>query len=230
MLCYCSCIALAQTPASFTLEELRSTYQKELKKVHAPVLQDYLRELNTLRYSSLKTAEQAAVQAEISRVQSIIQGTGLFQPHAAERNPPNTTPAQPVASAESGIVAVLRPEDSSPPPRLDAKKGPPSALRLGVATWQCKALPAGNYELIASYDCTDMPDSAELEIHIGAEVFTRKIDRPQLPQPNQVRLLRLTAFQLKEAVPELKILLLAKKPQGQWFILRQAFISKSIEQ
>jgi hypothetical protein len=50
--------ALAQTPpavATKSLESLRVTYHAELKKIHSPILVEYLTELTKLRATSLKS-------------------------------------------------------------------------------------------------------------------------------------------------------------------------------
>ena len=91
---------IAQSPSASRLEQLEATYLTNLRPLHAPVLQDYLRQLELLKnqFTARNRADDARqVDAEIQRVKSIISTTGVL-PYPAVHPPP--TGASP-ASAKS---------------------------------------------------------------------------------------------------------------------------------
>jgi hypothetical protein len=212
---------VAQTTSSTSpksLEDLRVTYAAALKKLHYPLLQQYLVELQTKR-SGLSPQEQTALLAETSRVQSLISGSGVFEP--LQKQTPTTAPSSTLANRAPGIILTLEPKEARPTTAVTT--GPDAHVLLGTASWRCRRIPAGTYDLVARYEATQITPDAHLTITIGSQTFQKKV--ATATASGKGRILRLAQFTLEQDLVDSDITL-TSSPASPWFKLRTAFVAK----
>ena len=197
------------------LQQLEMTYQDNLKRVHAPLLQQYLTELNALLAKSL-AADASAIKAEIDRVQKMIASGGLI---ALDKK------AAVVADNSrnaNGIVFTLEPHEAQPPPPND------SVTPLGTAAWTLSKLPAGNYEVIAHYACPKLPATPTLQISFHGQNFTRELKPNNVTKDGDTfRVLRLCQLRLKEDATYEALTVSSPANKEPWLMVKQILIVKA---
>src|SRR6476620_6604559 len=75
------CLWPAAAFSQSRLEQLESTYQANLRALHAPLLQDYIRQLDLVKSQFIarnRLTDAQQVDAEIARVRTIASTTGVF--------------------------------------------------------------------------------------------------------------------------------------------------------
>lgn len=137
-------------PAS-RLEQLESTYHLNLRRYHAPILQDYLAQLETLKQklnTQRRPADAGQVDKEILHVKNLIATTGIF-PYTS------INPSSPLAATEPGseqrrrhTLALHAADAVSPAPITTEAR---EALPLGSIAWNIPKLPAGAYDVLMVY-------------------------------------------------------------------------------
>jgi hypothetical protein len=166
------------------MEMLEKTYATNLRPIHGPVMQDYLRELDLLKSKMTaggRAADAIAVDAEIARVRLAVATTGVFPFNGAA----------PVAAADPVKVAAgpgTKPAPDAPPRAaltLQASKATGStvaaggAAPLGTLEWTVDKLPAGTYDVAMVFACAplDGPDQITLSIPGVTQNFTLPVER-----------------------------------------------------
>ncbi len=182
-------LALASSLFSQTrLEQLEATYQTNLRTLHAPVLQDYARQLELLKNQLIarnRVADAKQVEAEIAKVRDIANGTGVLPytelqasmaPPAMAMNPggpglgpkppsPPPTPGSPATAAASALPTLLAAEAF----RGNDINTKTSAIPLGTAEWRIFRLPAGTYDVLVIFSSETLANPAEVTLNLGGQ-------------------------------------------------------------
>lgn len=207
-------------PPEARLEMMEKTYAANLRPVHMPLMQDYLRELDLLKTkmtASGRTADAQAVDAEIARVRQAMATTGVF-PYMTEKPPETDAPKEGPAAPES-----------KPSPRavltLEAHKAsgvnlvPGGTVPLGTLEWTVEKLAAGTYDVAMVYACAPLagPEQFSLTFSGTTYPFTLPAERAT-GSSEEFRIFRLGTiavdkevaggtFRLQSATPTPKLLI-----------------------
>lgn len=213
--CFCLMLPLAgivsaqvsapQTPLLETfvspearLEMMEKTYTINLRPIHNPVMQDYLRELDLLKSkmtASGRAADAVAVDAEIARIRQAMATTGVFPYEKPDdASSPSADSAKPSGPGPDAPDAGKPAPDSTPRVvlALQATKanggmatssgtgnGNGNAAPLGSLDWTVEKLAAGTYDVAAVYACPalDTPELITMGLAGTTRVFTLPADR-----------------------------------------------------
>lgn len=163
------------------LEMMEKTYATNLRPIHGPVMQDYLRELDLLKSkmtASGRTAESTAVDAEIARIRQAMATTGVFPYHAANEassaDPAKATAPEPpkLAAEANGPRTALT---------LQASKANGSTLAAGSAAplgsfdWTVEKLAAGTYGVAMVFACPPLDVPEELTLSFAGREYSFKL-------------------------------------------------------
>lgn len=232
-------------PPAARFEQLDETYTSNLRKYHAPIIQEYLTALEKLKQSMEQKdrAESAAsVQAEIDRVKRIAAGPGLLpydslKPARGEDEPdapPAPKPAEkaPKKTGAAGavILAAAAAKKSSIAPASFPDKPDGRAVPVSSAEWTVEKIPAGEYRVSILYSCAGKPANATIVLRLGQ-------DRLQLPLTaanatggvNEFRIARLGLIRLDKDLKGETLVLQNSDPTGTPIWVRQVIISKATE-
>ena len=160
------------------LQQLQSTYQSNLRKLHAPLLADYARELEVLKQTLTtrgRSADALAIESELVRVRGIVATTGILPydmprkegPPMADASVPN--PAKPPSAKKAGDGIAFTAAEALPSTEfpLVLRDGPAKALQIGRASWKVTSVPAGTYDLIIFYASAKIPAGQSITAHFN---------------------------------------------------------------
>lgn len=215
--------ALSQT----RLDQIEATYQSNLRALHAPVLQDYLRQLELLKSQFIarnRAADARQVDTEIARVKNIVNTTGVLPYTELEAAPAPaaagnvaktaTAPTPPLAPAKNDPTALptLLAAEAFKGTDLNTKTG---AIPLGSAEWRLYKLPAGTYDVLMIFSSETLALPELLTINIGGHEFTGVVPTDRATgSPETFRLLRLCQIKLDTEVSGTTLVLTASS-QGK---------------
>ena len=165
------------------MEMLEKTYATNLRPIHSPVMQDYLRELDLLKTkmnASGRAADALAVDAEIARVRQAMTTTGVF--------PFNSTAPASVDAVKVAASAASKPAPDTAPRvalTLQAAKATGSTIAAGAAAplgtleWTVEKLPAGTYDIAMVFACPALEGAEQITLNIAgtAQTFTLPAER-----------------------------------------------------
>lgn len=160
----------SQIPGGPTrLKDFRETYRQELKKIHEPLLNNYLASLQLLARSS-PAAEQPAIQEEIARVQKLIAGGAVLDLAvvSAALNAPDKAGSMPRTMPAGVEIAGALVLSAAQATGFTATGVVPETLALGSGSWPVTALPAGSYDVLVQYACTSLAEGARLKATLGS--------------------------------------------------------------
>jgi hypothetical protein len=188
------------------IDQLEATYQSNLRALDAPILQEYLRQLDFLKSQFVarnRTDDAKQVDAEITLVKSIASTTGILPftelegaIAAAESNAPKPA-AAPARSAPSPLPTLLAAE-AFKGAGIDAKTG---ALPIGNAEWRIFKLPAGTYDVLLVFATESLALPEQITLNIGGHEFHAVIPVDRATgSPGTFRLLRLCEVTLDAEV------------------------------
>lgn len=204
------------SPQRSLLEAKEQIYQARLKEIQAPLLTDYLAELNALLLNTTKPADEAAVKAEMERVNKMII-SGVVEMYAAKPAPSATD-----KKTVTGIVFSLDPHEAMPAPA----EGMP--VPLGKAAWNLSLLPAGNYELVAYCACSKLPVTPAITIDYHGTTLTREFKVSNVTKNDSTfRLVRLGQLKLTEDVKMEKITVTSSDTGEPWLFVKQILITRA---
>ena len=219
-------LALAQSavspevgqPTPSRLQAMEAIYQKNLKAAQAPLLKEYLTDLNALLLR-VPAADATAIHAEIARVNKMI-ASGVIEFSAAKPAAPPTAVGRPLPT--SGIVFSLDPDEAQPPQPADG------AVPIGSASWTLSLLPAGTYDIIAQYTCTTLPTgTAKVTLDYHGNSVTREVKSNHLTaKDGGYRVMRFGQITLTEDVKLEKVTLRAVEAGEPWFFIKHILIAK----
>jgi hypothetical protein len=181
-------------PPEARLEMMEKTYATNLRPIHNPVMQDYLRELDLLKSkmtASGRAADVIAVEAEIARIRQAVATTGVFpyvkaedasSPAADSAKPSGPGPGTPDAgkpTPDGTPRVVLALQAAKANGGMAASSGTGNAAPLGSLDWTVEKLAAGTYDVAAVYACTalDTPEQITMSLAGSTQVFTLPADR-----------------------------------------------------
>ncbi len=212
------------------MEMLEKTYATNLRPIHGPVMQDYLRELELLKTkmtASGRAVDALVVDAEIARVRQAMATTGVFpfngtEPVAADPAKVATSPETKPASNTSSRAALT----------LQAAKATGStvaaggAAPLGTLEWPVEKLPAGTYAVAVVYACPslDSPDQITLSIPGSVQNFTLPADR-STGSEKDFRIFRLGTITLDKDIVAGSVRLQSASPMPRLWI-RSVILSR----
>lgn len=205
-------------PQPTRFQQLEMTYVDNLKRVHAPLLQQYLGELKLLLDKSSAT-EAVAIRAEVARVQKMVADGGLIEFSTSKPSMAATPPR----GSDNGIVFTLEPHEAQPP-QSDDKPVP-----IGEATWTLSKLQAGNYDVVAHYSCESLGTSPVVNISFNGESHSREFKPGNVTKNGAFRVMRLCQLKVKQEATFQKFTVTTPPGGEPWLFVKQILIVKSKE-
>lgn len=232
----------APAPIQSRLETLDATYKANLRRLHAPVLQDYVRELELLRQQLAargRLADAKSVETEIEATKQLILAGGVMSYASLQQQtsapggdtptpPPDSAPPRPGPGTTPpeqpplGRSLVLQPSTA----RLPGTAAVPTAKTVspGVVEWTVPSLPAGVYDLSMVFAAATLEKDVELHVAFaGREVKdTLRADRAT-GSTEAFRILRLGRLTLDRDVTNELLQLRASLPAGTLLVKNLIF-------
>ncbi|WP_009963126.1 hypothetical protein [Verrucomicrobium spinosum] len=214
------------------LETLDATYKSNLRRLHAPVLQDYMRQLELLRQqlgARARLSDAKTVEKEIEQVKQLISNGGAM-PYTALQ------PAPPVASGTPVAAVPAPPPPPGPPgpgpgmskrpslvlhPNMAKVQGVPTdpsakTLSLGVAEWSVPSLPAGSYDLSIVFSAAKLDNDAEIRAFFNGNDLTATLSADRATGSDQTfRIFRIGHITLAQDVTNEVLQMRSNLPLGQ---------------
>lgn len=213
-----------EAPGVERFRSFEHTYQEGLKRIHLPLLTNYLTHLNQLAAASKEP--NPALEKEITLVQKTLAAGGLVdltrlglpETQAIESSP---IPAD--AGSPPGAVLVLKAENAKGGTLL---KSMPPSLSLGEASWPIDRLSKGDYEVLALY-CLPTPlEGASVSVSLGLDTFTHELSKDRTTKPDQFRILRLGRLKLNQDIVSSAFTVSIVPTTASGFQIRQIIIAK----
>lgn len=209
------------------LREFEATYQAGLQKIQTPLLNDYAQKLQQLA-AAVPAADQAAVQAELARVQKIIATGGIVDLRSASSatTQPEPAPQRPGPKAGGmkgppGAVLVLKPETAKGPAVLG------SSLTLGKAAWTIEHLDAGAYEVMILCSFAPFSGTASIVATLDGQDATKELSPANAAgMPGQFPMLRLGRLQFDHDVDKKDLTIELQASELTGVQVRQVIISR----
>jgi hypothetical protein len=231
--------ALAGLPsksgAQTRLDQSEATYQSNLKLLHAPILQDYLRKLELLKSDYTvrnRTDDAAKADAEIQRVKSILGTTGVLpyteherasQSAADPATAPQTPPTAPKPPAKPlPTLAAANAVDAAE--RIDTGT---EALPLGRVEWTSLSIPKGTYDVLIVFSSEALPLPEQLILTIGAQEFKCVVPSDRATaSPKDFRLMRLTQAEMDSDAIDVSVRLAGVSQDKQRLWIKRLIFTK----
>lgn len=234
---------LAQLPSSPLLQSLTSpearlqalenTYAANLRVLHGPVLQDYLRDLEILKNQLVaqgNKADATAVDTEIAAVRKAASTNGVF-PLASLLPAPSTPAGQALApeaastkkpsSRKSGPMLTLQASDA-----LGSTTAPGAAASLGELGWSVQSLAAGTYEVAMVYACPALDAPEEVTVSIaGVQQSHKVVPNRATGSGKNFRILRIGTITLDQDIGASTLTLRTSSPTPHLYI-RSVILSR----
>ena len=212
-------------------QQLESTYQNELKKIHLPLLSSYINELTRLAAASRSAETTVAINRELQEMQKVIASGGVV-----DLSPPNTKEAPPDPALKPALtkskperLLELRPasaQEISPSPPNPI----PSIVPIQKITWTIDALPKGKFEVICQGAINSLDAPVSLVIQVGDQLLKLPLEKRHIAtDPESLRLIQVGVFQLENDVTRLPMMvsLETTASPSPSFLLRQILIARS---
>ncbi len=227
----------AQTPATpatpaTNLDQLDSTYHTNLRKYHAPVIQDYLRELNKLKQALAgrsRDMDAALVQAEIDKVNKLASIPGLLpydslSAPAADRSAKVSTDKK----MEAAIVLSLGSETRGSPDNSTLKVRPTGkALPIGAAEWAVEKITPGKYRVAMQYTCPEISEGVVITARIGTASVQRKLTSEDITGSlDEFRFAKLGTLTIDQEFSKEHFILQCPEPTKAFIWVRQVILTK----
>lgn len=188
------------------LEQLEATYQSNLRALEVPILQEYLRQLDSLKSQFVarnRVDDAKQVDEEITRVKSIASTTGVLPFTELEGAMALTASSAPKPDAaplkkDTSSLSTLLAAEAQKGGAINPKTG---AIPIGNAEWRIFKLPAGTYDVLMVFATESLPLPEQLTLTIGGHEFPAiiPVDRAT-GSPETFRLLRLCQVKLDTEV------------------------------
>lgn len=220
--------AVVTAPQSATrLQQMESIYQKELSARHIPLLGKYLLELQ--RQAAAAT-DKTAYNAEIARVQQIINSGGVLDLIATQQAQSGTMPMPasmpaPVPPEQKQALITLSPalaQEVVPQPPADS----PTAT-VGEIAWRMEFIAAGTYDILLHYSCPDLKEPLKLRIEYNGQVIEKDLEADRATSSAQsFRILRLGSLTLTSDLRGETLRLIAGDKASPQLILKSLLITR----
>lgn len=231
-----------QTPAG-RLEQLEETYSSNLRKYHAPIIQEYLVSLEKLRQTMSqrgRTERISDVQSEIDRVKKIKAGSGLLPYESLSTVPGEntferqlTTGAGMVKSSnearQPASIILVAASAKRFAPKLDSLSDKPDsrAVPVGAAEWQIDQISAGDYRISILYSCAGKPADSTIIASFGQNSVSRAFTAANATGGiNEFRIARLGNIRIDKSFTGASLVLQNGDPALAAIWVRQVIISK----
>ena len=227
------------TPAPSTLpnpsrvQQLEATYLSNLRVLHAPVLKDYLSELEKLKQSLTRlnrpVADIAQVDAELARVKKLSILT--YEPPKPPPPPPvadKPEPKRPALRPPPGAVVLAAKDASSvtPPASTPPGTGKTDVLALGSAAWKQAGVPIGDYEVRIIYACAKIEPGRTVTAEVNGMKMTRRLTVAQSTDSDEnFRLLQVGSITIDRDTPDLSLTLQADPPGAPPLWIRSVMLA-----
>jgi hypothetical protein len=230
---YLSLHAVGQQPSTAPAAEVQGverfrsferTYQEGLKRIHLPLLTNYLTQLNQLAATSKEP--NPALEKEIALVQKTLAAGGLVDLTRLGLPETQAIESFPIpADAESppGAVLVLKAENAKGGTLL---KSMPPSISLGEASWPIDRLSKGDYEVLALYCLPNPLEGASVSVSLGLDTFAHELSRDRTTKPDQFRILRLGRLKLNQDIVSSPFTVSMVPKTASGFQIRQIIIAK----
>ncbi len=225
---------VAQTPAIPTahLDQIDNTYYTNLRKYHAPIIQDYLRELIKLKQSLAaknRNMDAATVQTEIDKVKKLSTTTGLLPYDSLSA--PATAPTEeepPRKKMDLSIVLAAGSEVRTSLDRNNLKDKPRGkALPVGAIEWSVEKIEPGNYRVAMLYSCAETPEGAAIAAKIGGTSIQRKLtSEDNTGSINEFRFAKLGIITIDQELTKETLVLQSSDPAKAAIWVRQIILTK----
>jgi hypothetical protein len=183
------------------LEQIEATYESNLRALDAPILQEYLRQLEFLKSQLVarnRPDDAKQVDVEIGRVKSIASTTGILPFTELEGDLAAPKPAAASAKSDPSPLPTLLAAEAFKGQGVDAKTG---ALPIGNAEWRIFKLPAGTYDVLLVFATESLALPEQLTLNIGGHEVHAVIPVDRATgSPTTFRLLRLCEVTLDTEV------------------------------
>jgi hypothetical protein len=228
-----------QTPAE-RLEQLDETYSANLRRYHAPIIQEYLAALEKLRQTmALRSRPDGvgAVLAEIERVKKISSGSGLL-PYdipppgdpAGPPPPPSPVGAKPPAKAGPAgaiILSAASAKKISPDPATLPEKPDGRAVPVGSAEWRIGQIAAGRYRISILYSCAGKPAASVISARLGEQRIEQTLTAENATGGiNEFRIAKLGVISLEKDGTGLSLVLQNSDAASAAIWVRQVIIAR----
>lgn len=227
------------------LDTLDATYKANLRRLHAPVLQDYLRQLEVLRQTlaaRARLSDAKAVEKEIDQVKQLIS-SGSAMPYTALLPPPAAGSAAAVAANGSSPPAMpgpAAPPGPGPGPggkraglvlqanlaRVQGVPADPTAktLSLGVAEWSVPHLPAGSYDLNLVFAAAKLDGDVEIRAFFAGNDLSATLNADRATGSDQAfRIFRVGHITLTQDATNELLQLRSSLPLGKMLVKNVIF-------
>lgn len=216
------------SPASPSWQQLESTYQNELRKIHIPLLSSYINELTRLAAQSQSAGATVAINRELKEMQAVITAGGVVD----LSKPPGTTETPAPANSSSpqrpknDSLLVLIPGGAKE--ILPAPTPPiPQTVTVQKISWMIEALPAGKYEVICQGAITALDAPANLTLQLGDRLLKFPLAKRHVAtDSSNLRLIRIGVLDLPADATQLP-LDLAIDSQASNLIIRQLLFTRA---
>lgn len=179
--------SIGQASGAIRLREFETTYQEGLKRIHLPLLTNYLSRLSQLASSA--QSSDPTLNLEITRIQKLIADGGLIDLQSLLPTPEAAAPTPtPPGVDPPGAVLVLKPEEAS---EAKLSETSPTAVVLGGATWEIARLDEGAYDILALYSMPTLSENGSLTVSYAGEEVTYALTQDRVTRGDQPRILRL---------------------------------------
>ncbi len=231
-----------QTPAE-RLEQLEETYSSNLRKYHAPIIQEYLITLEKLKQTMSQRGQAdriVNVQAEIDRVKKINAGSGLLPYDSLETASRENTSDSPRATG-TGTVKTARNNNQDAAILLTAAsvkrfthdlaklsdKPDSRAVPVGAAEWQMDKIPAGDYRVSILYSCAGKPADSTIIARLGQISVPRAFTAANATGGiNEFRIARLGDIRIENGFAGTSLVLQNSDPTIVAIWVREVIITK----
>lgn len=223
----------AQTAAPpLSLPQLEATYQAELKKIHVPLIGNYINDLQRLASASRNAGTTVAINEELRRMQSIIKSGGVIDLAQAAAEGANDTakPTLPPAPAQAAKALItLVPALAKTILPSPAPGAAPDSVPFTKIIWTIEALPRGAYEFVAQCSVQTLEEAATLQITLDRKQLSLPLLQRHLASaPGDFRLLRLGRIELPLDIKDGPLELLLDPADVRASVhLRQLFITRA---
>lgn len=218
---------------SSRLSQLDIIYQQQLRTRHIPLLSKYLTDL---QLEAARSADPAAFQQEITRVQALISSGGVMDLVAAARElasasvpAPTSAPSPekpPLAGKVGKSVLSLTPSLARSIQPMPAGSASPVAAAVGRLAWKIDALPAGTYEFVLHYASVDPVAAVPVVVEFAGQKLEALIDKDRATKNTRTyRLMRLGQLKLERAVAGDELVLTAGGTDTASLLVRHLHIT-----
>lgn len=227
------------------LDTLDATYKSNLRRLHAPVLQDYMRQLELLRQqlsARARLSDAKTVEKEIEQVKQLISNGGAM-PYTALQ------PTLPVVGSAPMVATPGSPPPSPPAPGAGTAPGPGMAKRaglvlhpntakvqgvpadpaaktlsLGVAEWNVPSLPAGTYDLNIVFSAAKLDSDVEIRAFFDGNDLTATLKADRATGSDQTfRIFRLGPITVGRDLTNELLQMRSNVPLGQLLVKNVIF-------